>query len=50
MSNTLQTANLPAGIEAPLASIYVVSHYKPAHAVPHEVLIAVSMILPECNV
>ena len=44
-----QTSNLAAGTEVPCAGIYVVSHHDPHHAPPHEVQIAVLMILPECT-
>jgi hypothetical protein len=31
------------------AGVYVVSHREPAHAQPHQVLIAVPMVLPGCR-
>lgn len=40
--------NLPAGALAP-PGIYVVSHRDPAHAVPHEIIIDLPMILPCCR-
>jgi hypothetical protein len=46
---TLQTSNLPAGVEAPGLGIYVVSHFDPAHTQPHEVLITKPMVLPKCS-
>jgi hypothetical protein len=46
---TPQTANLPAGTIAPSIGIYVVSHYEPPHAQPHEVLIPEFMTLPRCR-
>jgi hypothetical protein len=50
MPGTKATANLPAGIPAPHAGVYVVSHYHPPHAVPHEEAIVAPMILPHCNI
>jgi hypothetical protein len=50
MPGTPATANLTPGIEAPATGIYVVSHRSPAHALPHDVLIAVRTILPKCRV
>jgi hypothetical protein len=44
-----ETANLSAGTKVPFAGIYLVSHYDPPHASPHEVLISVLEILPECT-
>jgi hypothetical protein len=43
-----ETTNLAPGVRAP-SGIYVVSHHAPAHAVPHEVLIPATTILPACN-
>ena len=48
-SSTQQSAYFLAGTEATVSGIYVVSHYKPTHTLPHEVLIATPMILPTCN-
>ena len=50
MPGTDATANMPAGQEAPATGIYVVSHFQPAHAIPHEVLIPGGTILPKCRV
>ncbi len=47
--HSTETTNLPSGTRVP-SGIYVVSHYAPAHAPPHEVLIPATMILPGCNV
>jgi hypothetical protein len=43
------TTDLPAGTRSPHPGKYVVLHRDPAHAVPHEVRIAVPMLLPKCN-
>lgn len=47
---TFQAANLPADTVVSSVGIYVVSHHNPPHAPPHEVLIAVPMILPKCKI
>jgi L-ascorbate metabolism protein UlaG (beta-lactamase superfamily) len=44
-----QTADLPAGTNAPHTGVYVVSHNHPAHACPHEVAIVAPMVLPKCH-
>jgi hypothetical protein len=41
-------ADLSAGVLA-RPGIYVVRHYDPIHALPHEILISTATILPECN-
>jgi hypothetical protein len=46
---TSQGSNLPAGAQAPMPGIYVVSHYQPSHAMPHEIMIPTTMILPKCR-
>ena len=43
-------ANLPAGTVVSTVGIYVVSHDNPPHTSPHEVPIAIPMILPKCKV
>src|SRR5262249_8597499 len=42
--------NLPADTVVSTAGIYVVSHDEPAHNPPHEVLVAIPMILPKCKI
>jgi hypothetical protein len=50
MPGTAATANLRSGTAAPATGIYVVAHYQPSHASPHEVLIPGGTVLPECNI
>jgi hypothetical protein len=45
-----KTSDLLAGTACPVSGVYVVSHWSPCHAAPHEVLIVATSILPECNV
>jgi hypothetical protein len=49
MSYTDETSDLPVGTRISVPGIYVASYRHPAHATPHEVRIAVPMILPKCN-
>jgi hypothetical protein len=42
------TRNIQPGAVAP-AGIYVVSHRYPSHALPHEVTISASIVLPGCS-
>jgi hypothetical protein len=45
-----QTSDLHAGTACPISGVYVVTHWSPCHAAPHEVSIVLAAILPECNV
>jgi hypothetical protein len=49
MPGTAGTANLRSGTLAPATGIYVVAHYQPSHAPPHEVVITGGTPLPECQ-
>jgi hypothetical protein len=41
---------LHAGTICPASGVYVVTHWSPCHAAPHEVSIVRAAILPECSV
>ena len=43
-----ERSNLPAGSLAS-PGIYIVSHFDPAHATPHEIVIEAEIILPRCK-
>ena len=45
---SLNTTDLRVGFYAE-PGVYVVSHHDPAHAVPHEVVIEETMLLPQCR-
>jgi hypothetical protein len=40
--------NLPAGSWA-LTGVYVVSHFEPTHAIPHEIVVRTETALPQCK-
>jgi hypothetical protein len=43
-----ETNDLVPGVNA-ASGIYTVSHHAPAHAIPHDVLVPATIILPACN-
>jgi hypothetical protein len=49
MSETANTAYLPAGTEAPSTGIYLVTHHNPSHSPAHEVRVSRLMVLPKCS-